>query len=95
VSKVVTDLSHKHNLKLIYATIEKGHRFSDAALNMAEDKNAVRPIEPNAKLTLSWAKYLKKLKTLKMYKSQVSLKHEPLHTLMHMLKAKTEWFFEI
>jgi len=60
---------------------------------MAYDLSKVKPIKPNYIFRLSFTEYFKKLTALKLYKSQMSFKKEPLHKIYLLPKMINEFFY--
>ncbi|MCA9302132.1 PIG-L family deacetylase [Candidatus Nomurabacteria bacterium] len=94
VSKIVTELQSEFNYIILYSTVSSRYKPSKDSLRMAKNPDEVVPIEANVVLTLSLGELIHKLKTLRMYKSQVSLKHNFIHNLMHLLYLKKEYYYK-
>ncbi len=92
VSNIVSKLAQDLNLRLIYATVAKDYKSSENSLRMATDITKVQPLSPNRALKLTVKEYLTKLKALRLYKSQVSLKHEFKHKVYALFKMRYEYY---
>ncbi len=92
VSEIVTQLTKTLNKRLIYSTVAIDYKSSENSLKMATDITKVQPLAPNSGLKLTVAEYLSKLNALRLYKSQVSLKHEFRHKLYGLYKMVYEYY---
>lgn len=98
VSKIITDIAEKDqaetgSFKIIYSTIDQSFKFSESSLNMADNREQIHPAKPNFILRLTLQEYFTKIRALRVYKSQISMKHEFLHKIWHMLKIINEYYF--
>lgn len=96
ISKLITDIYKTQNrFKLVYTTVAKNFKSPDEWLNMARDKNKVKPITPNFIFRLSVNEYIKKLKTLNLYKSQVNMRHDFFNKIYQIYKLLNEYYYVV
>lgn len=93
ISKLLTELSKTMPFRLIYCTVGINYKSAESSLKMAENPEAVKPIEPNFELKLTLKEFIKKLNALKQYKSQISVKQEFSHKIYQMFKMLSEYYF--
>ncbi len=93
VSKLITELSKTEKFKIIYSTISGKYKPSESSLKMAKNPSEIKSIKPNVQLNLTLREFIKKLKVLKLYKSQSDIKRDFLHKIYRTVGMKNEFYF--
>jgi len=93
ISKIVTEIAKTIPFTLIYSTVDRNYKSSESSLKMANNPHGVKPMEPNFQLKLTFTEYIKKLKALKLYRSQISVKQELPHKIYQTIKMLNEFYF--
>lgn len=92
VSKIVTEICIEKGIQIIYSTVGKGNKVLSTS-NMKSKYGEVYPIEPSHMYKLSLGEYIKKLRCLRLYKSQVSIRQDFTHKLYHAFKMLNEYYY--
>lgn len=92
-NKMVSKLCQNKKIKLIYSTVDKNYKPSKASLKICDNYIKQKPVEPNIQLKLTFNEYIRKLKCLGLYKSQVSLRGDFFHKIRKAIKMIDEYYF--
>lgn len=92
LSKTITELNQTNDFILVYSTVAESYKPSSDTLKMSKDPSLVDPIDPNVTLKLSLSEYINKIRALRMYSSQVNIKHNFLNNLRHMFYLTKEHY---
>jgi LmbE family N-acetylglucosaminyl deacetylase len=93
VSEIVTEIAKTIPYKVIYSTVDKSYKSSESSLKMAKQSHEIKPVEPNFQIKLTFVEYIRKIKALRLYRSQVSLKQEFSHKVYQAVKMLNEYYF--
>lgn len=93
VSKLLTDLSKRNTYKLIYSTVSEDFFVPQEALAMAHDPKSIKPLAPNSTIKLSPLEFIRKLKAISLYKSQMQPNTNILSTLKYLPMFFKEYYF--
>jgi len=94
VSKAVFDLQKDYKFVLLYSTVSPNYKPDKDSLAMAENPENIKPIKRNLVLYLTPVEIIEKLKALSLYKSQVSIKHNFIHNLVHVVYLAREYYYK-
>ncbi len=93
LSSLVSELSIKHSIKLIYSTVDARYKPSKQLLSMAKDPESIKPLFPNFVIKLTILELLKKLKCFSLYKSQFNAKSNLIDSIRFISLIKNECYF--
>lgn len=93
-SEIISQLQKEYPYTLLYSTVSKYYKPSKSSLKMAKNPKQVKPLHGNKTLRLSLTQYISKIKALRMYKSQVNIKNNFFHNIVHLIFLSNEYYFE-
>lgn len=93
VSQIITTIQTEFSFDLIYATADAKYVPSLDSLKMAKDSTSIKHIQANVVVPLPIKYYINKIRALKLYKSQVSVKHNFRHKLKYLYFFRNEYYY--